>query len=791
VHPARIGASASAAALTAVCILAAFTSASSFAQLPPGAAPGTIVTFAGGGTEEGKLATTILLRHPSDLAIAPDGTLYVADAMGRRVMRVNPAGVVTIAAGGCEGTDVGDGGPANMAVLKCPQGIALGPDGSLYIADKLDHRIRRVGTDGRISTVAGTGTPGYSGDGGPATAAQLAWPEGIAVGPDGSLYIADTGNHRIRRVLPDGTIATFAGTGKPGYSGDGGPANKAELSWPTGVSACPGGIVCVADKGNNRIRSIRPDGTIRLVAGCGRPGLSGDGGPAVDACLNGPDRVFLRPDGFIFIADTGNHRIARISPTGIIETFSGTGKPGFSGDGGPCALAELQWPQGLVPGLHGELYIADSGNHRVRRVDADGVITTVVGTDPASVGKEGSSATYVQFKSPVAVGACMCGSIYLVDRDDHRARVVTCCGAVTTVCGTSNPASGPVSASPLPATDVALRFPNDITGSPEGYIYLANTGFHQIVRVNPNGTASAFAGTGSAGLGPDGVPALQSSLRDPKGVSLSKDGTLYIADTGNHRICRVGRDGIIHTVAGTGQPGYSGDGGPAVQARLTSPASVAVANDGTLYIVDTGNHVIRRVRPDGIIETVAGTGTPGFSGDGGPAAKAQLHEPASLAVAVNGAIFIADMGNHRVRQISTDGTISTLAGTGERGYYGDGGPASLAALDTPTDVSIGRDGTLYVADSGNHVIRAVVGVAPPFVVSTGDLNSDCRVDIADAVIALRIATGLVQPSLSQVAIADVAPWPGTEGRARGDGAITIADVLSILRKALGLSGDGW
>lgn len=780
-------------ALTAACVCTALITPSSYAQLPPDAAPGSIVTFAGGGTEEGKLATTILLLHPSDLAIASDGTLYVADAMARRALRINPAGVVTIAAGGCEGSDVGDGGPANMAVLKCPQGIALGPDGSLYIADKLDHRIRRVGTDGLISTVAGTGSPGYSGDGGPAVSAQLAWPEGIAVGPDGSVFIADTGNHRIRRILPDGTITTFAGTGRPGYSGDGGPAAKAELFWPTGVSACPGGIVCVADKGNNRIRSIRPDGTITLVAGCGRPGYSGDGGPAVEACLNGPDRVFLRPDGFIFIADTGNHRIARISPDGTIHTFCGTGKPGFSGDGGPCALASLQWPQGIVPGLHGELYVADSGNHRVRRIDADGVITTVVGVDPATVGKEGSNATYVQLKRPVAVGACLCGSIYLVDRDDHRVRVVSCCGAVTTACGTSSPASHPVPVSPLPASDAALLFPTDITGGPEGFIYVANPGFHQVVRINPNGTASAFAGTGSAGFGPDGVQAVQSALRDPRGVALARDvsGALYIADTGNHRICRVSKDGIITTVAGTGQPGYSGDGGPALQARLNSPSSVAVTGDGTLLIADTGNHAVRRVRPDGTIETIAGTGTPGFSGDGGPAVQARLREPLSVATAVDGTIFIADTGNHRIRKIGTDGVISTLAGTGVQGLYGDGGPASSAALDTPTDVSVGRDGTLYIADTGNRVIRAVIGVAPPVIVATGDLNSDCRVDIADAVIALRIATGVIEPSLAQVAIADVAPWPGTEGRVRGDGKITVADVLSILRKALGLSGNGW
>jgi sugar lactone lactonase YvrE len=753
-----------------------------FALIPPNAAPGEIYTLAGGGV----VPAPVSLRHPSDIAVAPDGSLYVSDVMDRRVLKISRGGAVSLVAGGCIVGPLGDGGPATLALLKAPEGIALGPDGSLYIADKLDHRIRRVAPDGIITTVAGTGVAGYSGDGGPAASAQLAFPEGIAVGPDGSVYVADTGNHRIRKITPDGIITTVAGTGTPGYSGDGGPAAKAELSSPTGVSVCPGGIICIADKGNNRVRSIRPDGTIRLVAGNGKPGYSGDGGPAVQASLNYPNRVFLRPDGYIFIADTGNHRIARISPDGTIETFCGDGTPAFSGDGGPAKSARLQWPRGIAPGPRGELYIADSGNQRVRRILPDGFIDTILGAGAQCYDIEGCSAMHMVLKKPVSVAACMCGSIYIVDSEDNKARVIMCCGSATTVIGTGEPAQQPIGQTPVPATEAPLLNPSDITGSPDGNIFVSNTGFHQVVRIAPNGMATAFAGTGQPGFSGDGGYAANAQLSEPTGLALSPDGVLYIADTGNNRIRRVRRDGVIETVAGTGEPGYSGDGGPAVLAKLYRPTDVIITGDGTLFISDTGNHVIRRVDPDGSIHTIAGTGVQGYSGDGASALQAALNTPMALAFAVDGTLFVADSGNHCVRRIDPSGIISTVAGTGTPGTCKDGTLAITANLDRPMGVAVGRDGTLYIADSGNGAVRAVVGAARPFAVAPADLNSDCRVDIADAIIALRFAVGIAQPTLLQIAAADVAPYPGVEGRVRGDGKITIADVVVILRMALGM-----
>jgi len=789
--PSRLAPRARFAVQLALALVVILTALPARSQVLPGGVPGTIWTIAGGGIDEGRLATTVLVRLPSDVAIGPDGSLYVSDVVGRRVCRVSRNGVLTTVAGACGTGTPTEPGPAVLATLKVPQGLAVGPDGSLFIADKLDHRIRRVSPDGMISTVAGTGVPGFSGDGAPAALAQIASPEGISVGPDGSLYIADTGNNRIRRVAPDGIITTLAGTGTPGFSGDGGPATSASLSSPTGVSACPRGFICIADKGNNRIRRVTPDGTITTVAGNGRAGFSGDGGPATAASLNAPNRALLTSDGYLFIADTGNHRIARVGPDGVIQTICGTGQPGFSGDQGQACKAMLRWPQGLALASDGTLYVADAGNYRVRCITTDGRIDTVAGTSPESVGQEGTNSIYALLKRPVSVAACMCGSIYFVDTEDQRVRVIACCGTTDNVIGTGKPATSPISAAPTPVESISVLNPMDVTGGPDGWLFVSSSGTNQVVAIRPDKKAYAVAGTGDAGFSGDGGPAGQARLNSPTGLARTATGVLFVSDTGNHRVRRIGTDGTITTVAGNGEIGYSGDGGPATNARLSRPTGIVVLSDGTLYIADPGNHTVRKVTPDGIITTVAGTGSAGFSGDGGPAANAALNQPMAVAMSVDGKLFIADSGNNRVRQVDPNGIITTVAGAGKQGFSGDGGPATQALLDTPTGVAVSREGALLIADSGNARIRAVLGAANPVTTSPGDINADGIVDLADALLALRFATGLAQPNLVALAVADVAPSPGTDGRLRGDGRITIADVMSILRRALGLAPDPW
>jgi sugar lactone lactonase YvrE len=322
---------------------------------------------------DGGPATSAVLNVPYGVAMMPDGGFVASSLSNDEVRRVSPDGTITTLAGGLLNGFSGDGGPATSARLNLPMGVAVQPDGGVLIADSNNHRIRRVSPEGTISTVAGNGTEGFSGDGGPATAAQLDLPVAVAATRDGGFLIADYLNNRIRRVSPAGTITTVAGIGAEGFSGDGGPATSARLGFPNSVSATADGGFLIADFVNNRVRRVSPDGTITTIAGTGGWGFSGDGGPATQAQLNSVAEAVETADGGLLIVDTGNNRVRRVSPDGTITTVAGIGGfPGsFSGDGGLATLAGLNAPGGVALTASGGFLIADSNNNRVRFVDAD------------------------------------------------------------------------------------------------------------------------------------------------------------------------------------------------------------------------------------------------------------------------------------------------------------------------------------------------------------------------------------------------------------------------------------
>jgi sugar lactone lactonase YvrE len=331
-----------------------------------------ITTVAGNGTPgysgDGGLATRAQLNWPRDMAIGADRSLYIADTRNHCIRKVIPEGIISTAVGtGVPGYS-GDGGPAASAQLNGPRDVEVGADGSLYIADTDNHCVRKVTPAGVIVTLAGTGASGYSGDGGLASRAQLAWPQDVAVGSDGNLYIADTGNHCIRKVTLDGVILTVAGTGVCGYGGDGGPAIRAQLARPRGVFVGADGCVTLSDTENHRVRRVTPDGTILTVVGNGTEGYSGDGGPAARTQLAWPRGVVVDADGCLFIADCGNSVIRKVAPDGTIGTVAGTGTEGYSGDGGPATRAELADPHGIILGSDGCLYIGEPRNHCIRKV---------------------------------------------------------------------------------------------------------------------------------------------------------------------------------------------------------------------------------------------------------------------------------------------------------------------------------------------------------------------------------------------------------------------------------------
>lgn len=318
----------------------------------------------------------------------------------------------------------GDGGPAVNAQLHNPIAAVFDGAGNMFIADTQNNRIRKVSTSGTISTVAGNGLIGFSGDGGAATSASLQGPSGVAVDGSGNIYISDSQNMRIRKVASSGTITTIAGTGVPGFAGDGGPALKAQFSNPLGIVVDSSGNLYVADSGNARIRKIDTNGVITTIAGTGVPGSSGDNGPATSAQLNIPSALALDGSGNLFIADQSNHEIRKMALSGgNLSTIAGNGTAGFAGDGAAATSAVLNSPQGVAVDSSGNVYIADTNNNRIRKIQGTN-ISTVAGNGSIGLTGDGGAAKDAQLTLPSGV-VVNSNALYIVDTGNNRIRKVT------------------------------------------------------------------------------------------------------------------------------------------------------------------------------------------------------------------------------------------------------------------------------------------------------------------------------------------------------------------------------
>jgi len=326
-----------------------------------------------GFTGDGTAATNAKLNNPIQVALDSSGNLYIADSTNNRIRKVtNSTGKISTIAGTTLSGWTGDGAAATGATLNDPEGIWVDSSGNIFIGDLENHVVRKITTDGKINTVAGNNTANFSGDGGPATSAALDFPLGVVTDSAGDLYIADSFNHRIRIVTPDGNINTYAGSGVANYSGDGGPAINADLNRPFGVCLDAAGNLYIADNENHRIRMVAPNGTITTVAGTGTAGSAGDGGPATKAQLNRPYDVKVDAAGDLFIADYSNSRIRMVTPDGVINTIAGGSGPGYTGDGGAATGAKLDFPTGLAIDTNGNIYIADSSNNVIRLLTPNG-----------------------------------------------------------------------------------------------------------------------------------------------------------------------------------------------------------------------------------------------------------------------------------------------------------------------------------------------------------------------------------------------------------------------------------
>ncbi len=639
-------------------------------------------------------------------------------------------GTITTAAGAYP---LGDGGPARQAALFSPRGIARDPAGNLYIADEAVYRIRKISPDGIITTFAGNGTrrafdsPAIDG---PAAFVPIDIPRDAATDSAGNVYFIDF--NLIRKVTPDGLVKTVAGkTTPPGvigvlFSGDGGPATNANLR-PLGLAVDNSGNIYISDTLNGRIRKVDASGIITTIAGAGGPGIpegsSGDGGPARNAQV-APQSIAIDAAGNVYFGDRLANTIRRI---GV--------------DGNITAVAQnVNVFGGIVVDTAGNVYFLAGG--QIRRLTPAGAVEAVAGNQAGSTA-DGAPALQTKLNQAADLVTAPDGSVYFTEGGSRLVRQITPRGTVVTVGGASAIAGdgGP---------GVYARVSNAINQlsiDPSGNVLIVDGTNYRIRRLSADGILASVAGNGfgeflinadapvaTGGIGipigvtsdtqgnlfivnsfnfvfrisGDGVLRRFATLNGNGGMATDAAGNLYVVEASQHRVRRIAPDGTVSTFAGTGVAGFTGDGGPAARAQLSSPRSVAVAPNGDVYIADTSNNRIRRVSAAGTISTVAGGGVFGSVG-AGPALQVFI-SPRWLALDAKGNLFFTDI--FQVKKLTPGGAVSIAAGVRRQGFAGDGGPATQALFNDLEGIAVDPNGNLFIADAGNRRIRRVEGSSP-------------------------------------------------------------------------------
>jgi sugar lactone lactonase YvrE len=687
---------------------------------------GNLVTVAGNATWPGSYggdgtAATASSLYPEGVAKDAAGNIYIADTGLQRILKVDGGGLVSTIAGNGTAGYGGDGAAAGGALVSGPNGLAIDSSGQLYLSDSGNDRLRRIDSSGVIQSVAGDGTTSFGGDGSSAVSAALSNPSGVAADATGNVYIADLGNNRVRKVDGSGTISTVAGTGAAGFNGDNGPGILASLNAPQSVAADGSGNVFIADLGNNRVRKVDPSGTITTVAGRWPGG--GITVPGLGSALGGPTHMARDAQGNLYIASQFFNDVLKLDPTGNLSVVAGNGVAGNSGDGGPATSASLNAPYGVTVDSAGNLFIADLQNQRVRKVDATGVISTVAGTGVAGFGGDGGLATAANLNYPADLALDSAGNLYIDDGFNGRIRKVDPSGIITTVAGNGQHY---FSGDGGPATAASFDYAFGIALDSLGRLYIAETRSFRVRMVDGTGTITTVVGTGVGGYGGDGGPAVAATLFGPEALTFDAGGNMYLAD--GLYVRKVDNTGIISTIAGNGSFGFNGDGGPAIGTGLSAESGIAVDGSGNVYFADYVNERIRVVLANGTISTLAGSGFSTFGGDGGPAALSTLNSPSGVSVDKNGNLYIADQYNDRIRKVDSNGVITTLAGNGVNGFGGDMGPATAASLAPPQSVAADGAGNVYIADLHNGRVRKVDVAGTITTIAGNGLFSDYQGD---------------------------------------------------------------
>ncbi len=607
-------------------------------------------------------------------------------------LELSPRGTATVEllAGSIGGPGMLDarGGAARFAE---PHGVAVTPGGITYVADTANCVIRKIDSEGEVSTFSGA--PGLCGDAdGPSSSARFNRPWGLALDDTGLLYVTDYANHALRRVDSAGAVVTLAGASTaPG--GEDGVGSSGHFRNPAGLTFVRGVGLVVADQGNHTIRRVTLAGSVTTVAG-----LAGVAGHVDElgalARFFGPTGLVASADGTLYVSEVGSHTLRKITAAGAVSTYAGISNV-FGAVNGPSDSSTFYAPQGLALDAAGTLYVGDSGNNLIRRVITSRTTYTYAGTGTAPGSVDGTAPS-ARFRTPSALALNSAGTLVISDSDNHSLRAIRADGTVSTLAGAAEQIGAQDGAGE------AARFarPYGVVVTDRGVVYVADTRNHLIRQVTPLGDTSVWAGVRGTSGSADGQRTT-ATFADPRGLALDAQGNLYVADSTNHTVRKLTPAGRVTTVAGVAGARGNIDG-PAAQARFDTPAAIAVDATGALYLTES-SHVIRKISPEGYVTTLAGAfGLRGF--EDGVGADARFSYPEGIAVDPDGVVYVADRGNHAIRAISRDGTVTTLAGSVEGFADGEG---RQARFSSPTGLALSRAGELFVSDTGNHTLRKV------------------------------------------------------------------------------------
>lgn len=675
----------------------------------------TLAGYAGSGSRDG-VGTAARFDKPYGVAADALGNVYVADTFNSTIRKISPTGETSTLAGIAGVAGIADG-PAAEARFNAPFGLAVDAEGNLYIADTNNHLIRRISSEGLVTTLAGA--PGAAGaDNGVGGAARFRFPGDVAVDAAGNVYVADTDNHTIRLITPEGAVTTFAGTPVAPNEGStvDGTGSAARFNLPVALALnSEGSQLFVVEQRGQVIRRLTL-ATAEVITLAGTAGTSGSAdGLGTAARFENPGGVTVDAAGNLYVADTLNVTLRRITPAGQVTTIAGLlDQPGqVDGTG---SAARFNTPSGLAfAPLSGALYVADTLNSVIRQVDpATAVVTTLAGGLPSRGAVDGLGED-ARFFSPRALARDAAGNYYVADRDNHLIRKIDPAGTVSTLAGLAGQAGA------QDGVGAGARFnqPAGIAVTPDGStVYVVELGNHTLRWIDvATGQVGTLAGQAGMPGATDGT-GTGARFHSPLGLTLAPSGDLYVADFSNHTLRRVTPAGVVTTFAGTAGATGATDATGAV-ARFFNPGGIAADSSGHLYVTDFNNHVVRKISPSAAVTTLAGE--VGFVGSlDATGTAARFFYPYGVALDNEGFVYVTDYGNHLVRRISPTGVVRTVAGTAQSAGVADG-LANAARFSFPQGILVDPDGRILVADTGNNAVR--VGSPAPISEITSPLTA--------------------------------------------------------------------